>query len=91
MMKMSAEEFLFFVKQQETQRANDLEWHNQNLQRDLKAEQQKARNLEDDNDRLKVHIHKLENEVSDIKKSTAWKVGRAATLIPRKIKMAINK
>lgn len=90
MLKMSAEEFLFFIKQQESQKVSDLEWHNQNLQRDLGVEQNRIHNLEDDKNNLLVRIRELEKEITDIKNSTAWKVGRAATIVPRRIKKTVK-
>jgi len=91
LMQMDANEFLFYNLQRKEQKTCDLEWHIQNLGRDLKSERQRIHNLENDIDIRQARIHELEKEIADIKNSTAWKVGRYITVVPRKIKTAINK
>lgn len=89
-MQLDAEGFLFYIKGLAELKTFEFEWHNQNLQHDLKTEQRRMNALEDNNQVLSNRICELEEEVYNIKHSTAWKVGRAITIVPRKIKSLIQ-
>ena len=86
LLSSNADEFLFWRLDQTKTQRDKFSRQLGEMRKDLKSRQADERKLTAANKKLEAKVRAQQSEIRELRSSTAWKVGRFITWIPRKIK-----